>query len=197
MIFIPRKLMFVIIILLVAALIIPVALKTYDYVLRLRYPVKYMDIIEKYTGEYGIDPYFVLAIIKAESSFNPKAVSNKGAKGLMQIHPDTGEWIAKNIGLDGYKEDVLLDPEINVRMACWYLNNLNKQFKDPVSVLAAYNAGSGNVKKWLSDEKYSRDQNKLEYIPFKETRDYIERITKNYQMYKRIYEGTKERGQLK
>lgn len=196
MFFIPHKLVIVIVILMAIVLTIPVALQAYDAVLRLEYPLKYLDITEKYAEEYGIDPYFVLSVIKAESNFNPKAVSGKGAIGLMQIHPDTGKWIAENIGVTRYSEDILFDPETNIRFGCWYLNNLNKEFKDPVLMLAAYNAGSGNVVKWLNDERYS-DNNKLKYIPFKETQDYIERITKNYRMYKRLYKEQKKEGNIK
>ncbi|MDI6601131.1 MAG: lytic transglycosylase domain-containing protein [Thermoanaerobacteraceae bacterium] len=194
MIFIPRKWVFIIIIFLILALTIPVSLKIYDTILRFRYPLKYMDIVEKYADEYGIDPYLVLAVIKAESNFNPEAVSIRGAVGLMQIHPDTGEWIAKNLGINRYSNNILYAPETNIRFGCWYLNNLNQEFKDPVLVLAAYNAGSGNVLKWLNNTKYSKDGKELSDIPFKETRDYIEKITRNYKMYTRLYKEQKKEG---
>jgi len=194
LIFISRKLLIVIVVLLVIALIIPVAIKIHTSILRFRYPVKYIDIIEKYADKYDIDPFLVLAVMKAESNFDPDAVSVKGAKGLMQIHPDTGEWIAKTFGLNGYKESDLFNPETNIKFSCWYLNKLNKEFNDPVLVLAAYNAGSGNVEKWLSEREHSSNQKKLDNIPFKETRDYIDRITRNYKMYKKIYKDQKKEG---
>jgi Transglycosylase SLT domain. len=158
------------------------------------YPTKYMDIVERYAVEYGIDPYLVLAVIKAESNFNPEAKSSKGAIGLMQIQPDTGKWIAENLGIENYNEDLLYNPEVNIRFGCWYINNLNSEFKDPVLVFAAYNAGRGNVQKWLNDKEYSDDGEKLKSIPFKETRDYVDKIIRNYHIFTRLYEGKRKKG---
>jgi len=194
LIFIPRKWIGVIIAVLLFLLLILVSLKVYNTVQKMIYPTKYMDIVERYAVEYGIDPYLVLAVIKAESNFNPEAKSSKGAIGLMQIQPDTGKWIAENLGIENYNEDLLYNPEVNIRFGCWYINNLNSEFKDPVLVFAAYNAGRGNVQKWLNDKEYSDDGEKLKSIPFKETRDYVDKIIRNYHIFTRLYEGKRKKG---
>jgi len=154
------------------------------------YPIKYESHIVKYSQRYNVDPYLVIAIIKAESNFDEKAVSHRGAYGLMQIMPDTALWIAKNMELKGYKVDKLYDNEINIAMGCWYINNLNNEFNGDTSlVIAAYNGGRGNVQKWLKDKEYSDDGKKLKVIPFGETDKYVKKVMTNYNIYLKLYEG--------
>ena len=87
-----------------------------------------------------------------------------------------------------FKEDAdIFEPEDNIRIGCWYLNRLYREFGDLDLVIAAYNGGSGNVKKWLADEEFSSDGENLETIPFKETASYVEKVKYNYEMYKKIY----------
>ena len=106
------------------------------------YPIKYENHIVKYSQRYNVDPCLVVAVIKAESNFNEKAVSHRGAYGLMQIMPDTAIWIAENMKLKDYKVEKLYDNEINIAMGCWYINNLNTEFNGDIDlVLAAYNGG--------------------------------------------------------
>lgn len=155
---------------------------------KLLYPVKYSEYVWQYSSKYNIDPYLVLAVIKAESNFNPEAKSNKKAHGLMQIMPDTGKWIAEKTAVEGFKEEMLLEPELNIKMGCWYIDNLSKEFnRDTDLVLAAYNGGRGNVKKWLNNRKYSYDGEKLDNIPFKETDEYVKRVKTNYRIYLKLY----------
>ncbi|MBU3145588.1 lytic transglycosylase domain-containing protein [Clostridium sp. CF012] len=152
------------------------------------YQVKYEDHIVKYSQKYNIDPSLVSAVIKAESNFNGKAVSPRGAYGLMQIMPDTGLWIAKNMELKDFKEEKLYDSEINIAMGCWYINNLNTEFNGDIDlVLAAYNGGRGNVQKWLKDKRYSSDGKKLNNIPFAETDKYVKKVKTNYNIYLKLY----------
>lgn len=156
---------------------------------RVIYPIKYTEYISKYSKINGIDPRLVASIIMVESKYDKYARSHKDARGLMQISPITGNWASQEIGIDDFDINLLYDPEINIKIGCWYINKLNKQFNYDINlVLAAYNAGSGNVTKWLNDEKYSSDGSTLENIPFKETREYIKKITKYYNIYKKIYE---------
>ena len=109
------------------------------------YPRKYSVYVEKYSKEYNLDENFVYSIIKAESKFNPKALSHKGAKGLMQIADITRDWAIVELDLD---ENIdIYDPETNIMIGCWYLNRLYKEFGDTDLVIAAYNGGSGNVSK--------------------------------------------------
>ncbi|WP_163191774.1 lytic transglycosylase domain-containing protein [Clostridium thermarum] len=152
------------------------------------YPLNFTNYINKYSKEYNIDPFFVAALIKAESNFKVEAKSHKNANGLMQITGSTGEWIASMMKIDNYTEAMLYDPETNIRMGCWYINDLRKEFGNSTElILAAYNAGRGNVNSWLQNEKYSKDGKKLDYIPFKETDQYIKRIKTNYNIYKLLY----------
>jgi Soluble lytic murein transglycosylase and related regulatory proteins (some contain LysM/invasin domains) len=152
------------------------------------YPLKYADYIQKYSVEYKLDPYLVSALIKAESNYKNEAKSHKSANGLMQITGGTGEWIAAKMKINGYSNELLYNPEINIKMGCWYLNNLREEFGEDIHlVLAAYNAGRGNVKSWLEDKNYSKDGKTLDYIPYKETDQYIKKIETNYNIYKFLY----------
>ena len=102
------------------------------------------------------------------AKYDTYAVSNKEAKGLMQISPQTGKWASEVLSIEGYSEDDLFDPEINIRIGTWYLSVLLKEFNNNIDlVLAAYNAGSGNVNKWLNNREYSLDGNSLSRIPLR------------------------------
>ncbi|NLM12927.1 MAG: lytic transglycosylase domain-containing protein [Epulopiscium sp.] len=158
------------------------------------FPVKYADLVIKYSEKYNLDAYLVFSIIRVESKFNPQATSHKGAKGLMQITDQTGEWAAKEIGIENYYSDRLYEPEINIQIGCWYIRKLINQYKNNLETsLAAYNAGSGNVSKWLENEKYSRDSEKLHFIPFKETREYVKKVVKSRKYYEFLYKNSKKK----
>lgn len=155
---------------------------------RLYYPLNYTQYIKEYSDKYALSPYLVAAIIKAESNFKPTVKSSKNAYGLMQITPSTAEWAAKEMKIDNYSDDFLLDPEFNISMGCWYIDNLKKEFDGNIDlVLAAYNGGRGNVQKWLADSAHSKDGKNLHYIPFKETDKYVKRVKVNYNIYKLLY----------
>jgi len=152
------------------------------------YPIGYKSMIVEYSKEYDLDPYLVASIINVESKYDKDAISQKGARGLMQISPSTGKWASEVLGIDNYSEDILFDPETNIRIGTWYLDTLFKEFDYNLElVLAAYNAGSGNVSKWLKDEKYSNDRTSLSIIPFKETEDYLVRVNQSYKVYSTLY----------
>lgn len=151
------------------------------------YPIKYSSYVYKYSAKYNLDPYFVAAVIRTESNFNPNAKSNKDAYGLMQITSSTGQWASAKMGNSGFNANNLYDAEYNISMGCWYLGNLRDEFKDLDLVAAAYNGGSGNVRKWLSSAKHSIDGKKLHYIPFPETDKYVKKIRFSYNLYKWIY----------
>lgn len=152
------------------------------------YPMKYEDTISKYAIEYGLDIYLIAAIIKVESNFDSLARSNKGALGLMQIKASTGRWIGEQLGIKDFEEDMLYQPEINIKMGCWYLNYLLKYYNGNIQLaLAAYNGGLGNVNKWLNDENCSEDGISLKNIPFEETSTYMKKISRAYNIYKKIY----------
>ncbi len=152
------------------------------------YRLMYSDIVKEMSAEYSVDPYLTAAVIHCESSYNKDAVSPVGAMGLMQIMPDTGGWIAQKLDMEDFTQEQLFDPETNIRFGCWYLNYLTDKFNgDRIAVLAAYNGGPGNVKKWLEDERYSEDGALME-IPFPETERYIEKVQRAYEKYLNLYE---------
>ena len=141
------------------------------WLLKRTYPMRYKDVILQYSLEYELDPYLVFAVIWVESRFDSAATSRQGARGLMQIVPTTGSWAAEKLGIEEYDDDSLYDPDINVKIGCWYISYLKKLFSEDMNlVLAAYNGGSGNVRKWLNDSRYSRDGKTLDKIPFNETK---------------------------
>lgn len=158
--------------------------------LSIQYPICYVETIIENSIKYRVDPYLVAAIINVESRYDEKARSKKGAKGLMQITETTGKWGSEETGIKDYSDERLYEPEINIKIGTWYVNRLFKEFDGDLNlVLAAYNAGSGNVRKWLKDTNYSSDGKTLKEIPFKETSDYLSRVEKNYRIYKRIYKN--------
>lgn len=155
-----------------------------NLLLKLLHPRVYKEYVEMYSKEYGIDDSLVYSVIKVESKFNKKAVSKRNAKGLMQISEITQNWAQEELGLENID---IFDPETNIKIGCWYLNKLFKEFNDLDLVITAYNGGSGNVSKWLKNDAYSRDGNKLHEIPFEETKNYLEKVKENYRVYKALY----------
>ena len=157
-------------------------------IISILFPLEYMDYIVKYAEEYGVDPLLVSAIINVESRYDKDAVSPKNARGLMQIGPTTGKWAAEELNIENYNENILFIPEINIRIGIWYLSKLESEFGDNLDlILAAYNAGSGNVQKWRLDSLYSKDGINLDRIPFKETAEYLVKVKGNLKIYNLIY----------
>lgn len=152
------------------------------------HPMKYSEIVEREALRYGVDPLLVYSVMKAESKFEPNAISQAGAMGLMQIMPDTYEWLALKSGITGVSKEDLLNPEINIKYGCLFLSILKEKYPQLKSVIAAYNAGSGNVDNWLVDLTITPDGKNLENIPFPETKKYTEKVLKNYQVYQRLYQ---------
>jgi soluble lytic murein transglycosylase len=150
--------------------------------LSFRYPLKYLTVIKAVSDKYGVEPSTVCAVIHAESKFVEKALSPKGASGLMQITMPTAQWAAGKIGLE-FNESDIFDPEVNITLGCWYLGWLMERYDSEDVVTAAYNAGSGNVDKWLVNTEYSDDGTTLRKIPFKETNDYVQRVRVNKKIY--------------
>jgi len=151
-------------------------------------PTKYSGYVEKYADEYNIDKYLVYSVIRTESGFNNEAVSNKSAKGLMQITESTGKWAAEKIGIADFDAEALHDPETNIRIGCWYLSYLLSQFNGELSTaLAAYNAGDGKVREWLENNDYSSDGIILDTIPYEETLNYVNRVSMTLYLYLKVY----------
>lgn len=146
---------------------------------------RYSRAIKGYAQKYGVEPELIAAVVRAESSFNPNALSEKGAEGLMQIMPETAEFIAQTIF---YEKDVdLFDWECNLELGTAYLAYLFEKFDGEYEVLCAYNAGEGRVVAWLNDSAYSSDGKTLDIVPFKETRVYAQKVTDYKKRYARYF----------
>lgn len=148
---------------------------------RVKYPIAYGEYIVKYAGENDLDPFLVMAVIHIESNFVPEAQSHV-AYGLMQMTEETAEWTAKDMNIT---EDYdVTDPETSIRFGCHYLRHLLDLYSNTDTALAAYNAGMGNVNSWLKNPDYSSDGKTLYYIPFPETRSYVEKVNDSWEHYR-------------
>ena len=148
----------------------------------LAYPQGYWDSIQSYSRKYGQDAYFIAAIIREESQFRAEALSPAGARGVMQVMPATGEWIAQNIGLPCFDRARLFEYDTAINLGTWYISHLMKKFRnDPLLVAAAYNAGPDAVTGWLNKNGRGADRDEfVESIPYAETRGYVKKVLRNY-----------------
>jgi soluble lytic murein transglycosylase len=151
-----------------------------------QHPFAYRSLVEGYAETHELDPALVAAVILNESSYNPRAESYLGARGLMQLMPETAEWVAHKLR-ESYDAETLFDPETNIRFGCWFLGYLSDRFDgDPVKMAAGYHAGAGQVDTWLSNPEYSAD-GALNVIPFKDTNRYVNKVMSAYEVYQRHY----------
>ncbi len=155
-------------------------------ILKVLYPTHYSDFVEIYSEEYNLEPSFVYAVVECESGFDRKAVSSVGARGLMQIMPETFFWLQEKTG-EELSEEELFTPEVNIKYGCYLYSILLREFENEESAVAAYHAGIGNVHKWLKDEKYSQDGKTLYKIPFPSTENYVRKVIKTKEIYNKLY----------
>ena len=149
---------------------------------RFVYPESYSEYVSESAEKYGLSPQLIYAVIKAESGFDSQAVSAKGACGLMQITPETAGWAFEKMGMDAQSD--IFSPQINIAVGSWYLAKLAGDYNGDIpAALAAYNAGPANVRKWIAE----MGGIEVEKIPFAETRDYVTKSLKFYEMYKNLY----------
>ncbi len=155
----------------------------------LAYPQGYWNSILSYSRKYGQDPYFIAAIIREESQFRMEALSPAGARGVMQVMPSTGKWIAQAIKLTAFDASKLFESDTAINLGTWYIGFLMKRFGgDPLYVAAAYNAGPDAVASWTGKGGIAGERDEfVESIPFAETRGYVKKVLRNYAEYKRIY----------
>ncbi|AIG25268.1 lytic transglycosylase domain-containing protein [Brevibacillus laterosporus] len=178
-------------ILLFSVLIIIYLLLNSSIVWKLMYPIKYEEQIRLVSKKYEVNPYLVLAVIRSESKFKPDLVSKKGAVGLMQLMPNTAEWIQSQGKLEMLYPADLEHPATNINLGTWYLAYLLQMFKgNEVLALAAYNAGQGNVKNWLHNKQWEGTRETISNIPFGETRHYVQRVLYYEDRYKEVYENS-------
>jgi soluble lytic murein transglycosylase len=154
------------------------------------YPKYYSEYVQKYAEEYNIDPLLVYSVIKAESNFNPNAISTSGAMGLMQVMELTAIEKAEILDINMNSDNInkLFEPSINIHIGVSYLAFLLEKYNGNIMLaLAAYNAGLGNVNRWIEEGIIKPDGSNIGNIPFRETNSYVRRILRNYELYKRLY----------
>lgn len=179
------SLVFLAIILLI--LMIYKALNIEEKILIQLYPIKFEEQVYKYSEELDIDPMLTFAIIKTESNFKENAKSSSGAMGLMQLMERTAKEQARKLNIE-YSKEILYDAEINLKIGLNYFNTLLDYYnQNYILAFTAYNAGLGNVQKWINEGTIKPDGSDIENIPFKETNMYVRKIIKNYEIYKRLY----------
>lgn len=155
---------------------------------RAAYPLTYLNEVSAIARTYDLPVSLVMGVIHTESSFDEKAVSSAGAVGLMQIMPDTGQWISGKLDIDDFDASMLLEPTVNIEMGCWYIRYLYDAFDGDINaVLAGYNAGQNRVRKWLEDSSYTDGNGHLATIPIEEAKDYVEKVLYAQKNYQQIY----------
>lgn len=158
-----------------------------NIILKHLYPIKYEEYVTKYSNELNIDPMLSYAIIKTESNFKEEVRSKSGAIGLMQLMDNTAKEQAQKLNVE-YTNETLLNPEKNILLGLNYFSTLLDKFnQNYILAFTAYNAGLGNVQKWISNGTIKEDGTDIENIPFKETNMYVRKIINNYEMYKKLY----------
>lgn len=149
-------------------------------------PVEYEQAALGYAEQYRVPPALVLAVMQTESGFDKDAVSSADARGLMQITPETFEWLQSKTG-ETLGTDALFDPDTSIRYGTLFLSILCERFADTDTVAAAYNAGMNAVTRWLADPTYSDDGRTLKKIPYEETSYYVVKIDRALERLERKY----------
>ncbi len=155
---------------------------------KLLYPKPYGELVEREAGEFGLDAHLIYAVMKTESGFDKDAESRAGAMGLMQLTPQTFQWISSLYPPENGGGNIL-DPGDNIHCGCALLRLLLDQYGSLDVALCAYNAGMGNVSGWLSQEQYSSDGESLHTIPYPETDSYVKKAKQAMERYEKLYGG--------
>jgi soluble lytic murein transglycosylase len=142
----------------------------------LRFPIHHADLIEREARRNGLDPAWVAAEIRAESTFNPRARSPANARGLMQVLPSTGAAVARRLGLPWGGAESLYDPATNITLGTAYLREKEAMYGKPYVAIAAYNAGPTPTSRWLSQRGHMDPDIWIETISYRETREYVARV---------------------
>jgi soluble lytic murein transglycosylase len=162
---------------------------------RILFPEPYWDTIKAESAKNNLDPYFVAALIRQESEFNPSVISYANAWGLMQLLPSVGKQMAREEGMTHFQTFQLLDPETNIKLGTRYLREMLDHLGNvPEYALAAYNAGESRVVDWESAGPYGGMDEFVESIPFTQTREYVQAILRNMETYKAIDAFAKQEG---
>ncbi len=173
-------------------LIIAIIFLFRNNLLKIIYPKTYKEVVMIYEEKYNIDENLVFALIKSESNFNPKAISNSKAIGLMQLMEETAKEVAKKNHIEineaNAKED-LFDVYKNIEIGTCYLSTLMERYKNKELALAAYNAGIGTVDAWIEAKIIKSDGTDIENVPYKETNNYVRKILRDYKIYEDLYKN--------
>jgi soluble lytic murein transglycosylase len=155
---------------------------------RLAFPLPYRAAVETYSRANDLDPCLLAALIRQESEFDPKAISRARAYGLTQVLPGTGRLLSRRAGLPYFKPELLFQPEVNIRLGAFYIKSLILQFDGSVeTALAAYNAGKNRAALWRTWGEFREPAEFVEVIPYSETRNYVQTVLRNADIYRRLY----------
>ncbi|MDR1001914.1 MAG: lytic transglycosylase domain-containing protein [Oscillospiraceae bacterium] len=153
------------------------------------YPKEYSEFVERYCNEFSVNEHLVYAVINTESAFDQNAQSDVGARGLMQIMPDTFKWLQTKLKNEGGKlpADELYNPETNIKYGVFFLSILMEAFEDERIAVTAYHAGMGQTEKWLGDASVSPDGKSIENIPSRHTGHYVDKVMSRKAKYDKLY----------
>ena len=155
---------------------------------RLVYPLIHRDALISTAAEHRLDASLMAAIIRQESSFNPRATSGPGARGLMQVMPSLGAALARSLRFPTWDPALLYEPDVNIQLGAIHLRDLDRTYSQVVHLLAAYNAGGSRVTRWKRKQGVTDPELFVERIPFVETRDYVRIVLRNQELYRSLYE---------
>lgn len=153
------------------------------------HPLRYRPDLFRTAAQHRFDPLFLAAVVKVESGFDPRATSGEGARGLMQVMPETARWVARQMGWRSFHEDSLYDPAVSLAVGSWYLAHLrDREFGGRLApAVAAYNAGRDPVRLWLREGRWDGTVAGADSIPFPETRSFVQRVSRVYRVYRLLY----------
>lgn len=177
--------------LVIAALLLFFQGPLFEQAEELLFPRDYEEYVREACAEYGMDPWLIMAMIREESAFDPSAESSAGACGLMQLMPETAEWVIGQAGFSMTLEDALWDPRSNIFVGVWYVHWLDLTYYDgnlPGAAIAAYNAGHSHVDEWLASGAWDGTLAEAENIPYAETRRYVQYVYRSYEIYQKLYD---------
>ncbi len=157
-----------------------------DFIRHQTHPIKYENLVAKYSKEYDVPQSLIYAVIKTESSFKIDAESSIGARGLMQLTDVAHDWVKMRAGFEEDFDD-MYDPECNIKFGVYMLKLLLEEFETPNNALCAYHAGWGVAQKWLKNKEYSPDGQNIVNIPYPDTAWYVEHVLKSREIYEKLY----------